>query len=403
MAEVLRKCKSLVFGTVLWKGDRRRSTSDTIPEEDVKLYRRARRVTFADIEELHNKYGASMNPDEGGITNIGYINRNCAEHLSLQNLDKIGDPDLPEEPAESIVGHVTVHQANGVEKRHARKCDPLKVSFGKRGKDVGEFQDATDITYISRDQILVTDIINSRIQMCTHSGETLVVYGGEDIKEPWSACLTREGHIAITSRRRKCVILMSKKGDILWSFGVGFFQCPCGVCTDADGNFIVTDSLSDRVSVHSNAGQFLHYLGNHKIKEQQFSKPRYVCVSPCGEIIVSDSGHHRIKLFDHHGHFIRSVGKFGKNDGELKTPYGICTDSVGHILVADHYNNRVSMFTRKGAFVCHVVEESHGVKHPKGLALSADLNLFVSSGSLKACEIKVYKLKCSDPTFIVHV
>lgn len=339
----------------------------------------------------------------GGITNIGYINRNCAEHLSLQNLNEIDDPEVPEEPAESVLCHVNVYQPNGVQKRHARSCDPFEVSFGKRGKDVGEFQDATGITYVSRDQILVTDMINSRIQMCTRSGETCAVYGGEDMAEPWTSCLTNDGCIAFTSRRRKCVILMSKVGDILWSFGAGFFQCPCGVCTDADGNFIVTDVFSNRVSVHDSNGQFLNYLGNPKIKEQQFSKPRYVCVSARGDIIVSDSGHHRIKLFDRKGHFIRAIGKFGRNDAELKTPYGVCTDSLGHILVADHYNNRVSMFTREGAFICHVIDESHGVKHPKGLALSPDLNLYVSSGSLKACEIKVYKLKCSDPTIIVHV
>ncbi|XP_045199131.1 tripartite motif-containing protein 2-like isoform X2 [Mercenaria mercenaria] len=385
--------------------ERRRSTSETNDEweEEAKLYRRERRVTFADIEELHTKFAKSTRSSaEVGLTNVGYIHRNCAEHLDVQT-----DPvfsHIPEEPAESVIGHVTVlRTSDGAQKRHARNCDPHEVTFGKRGKNVGEFQDATGITYISRDQVLVTDMVNNRMQLCNRTGETSVVYSGEDISEPWSACLTTDGYIAFTSRRRKCVVVMSREGDILWSFGAGFFECPCGVCVDTDGNFVVTDAFTNCVSIHNKTGQFLKYIGNPKIADQQFSKPRYVCVSPRGEIIVSDSGHHRIKLFDKGGHFVRSIGKFGKKDGELKTPYGVCTDSLGHILVADHYNNRISMFTREGAFVCHVIEESLSVKHPKGIALSPHLNLYVSSGDLKACEIKIYKLKCSDPTVIVDV
>lgn len=339
---------------------------------------------------------------KGSVTNVGYIHRNCAKHITVKR--KADDFQVQEPPPESVISHVAVlHTQDGAQKRHAGDCNPLELTFGKRGKDVGEFQDATGITYISRDQILITDMINNRLQMCNTSGETSIVYSGDDISEPWVACMTKDGNIAFTSRRRKCVVVMSREGDILWSFGANFFECPCGVCIDEDGNFIVTDVLSNRVSVHDSSGKYLKYIGNPRIEEQQFSKPRYVCSSPRGELIVSDSGHHRIKLFDRDGHFIRAIGKFGKRDGELKTPYGICTDSFGHILVSDHYNNRVSMFTREGAFVCHVIGERCDVKHPKGIALSPDLNLFVTSGNLKASEIKVYKLRCSDPTVIVHV
>ncbi|XP_060584329.1 tripartite motif-containing protein 2-like [Ruditapes philippinarum] len=410
MTGVLKKCKSLVFGPGLFKNDddRRRTTSENCSDkellEEIPEYNKTRRVTFADIGELHTKFApkSTWSLNGGGVTNVGYIHRNCAEHIPLKNEQDILQES--ESPAESVMCHVSVLQTpDGTGKLESRNCDPLELTFGKRGKDIGEFQDATGIIYISRDQILVTDMVNNRLQMCNISGETSTVYSGDDISEPWDACTTNNGHIAFTSRRRKCVVIMSKEGDILWSFGANFFDCPCGICIDADGNFIVTDVCLNRVSIHDNAGQFLKYLGNPKIAEQQFSKPRYVCSSSCNDLIVSDSGNHRIKLFDKNGHFIRSIGKFGKGDGELKTPYGICNDSFGHILVADHYNNRVSMFTREGAFVCHVIEERYCVKHPKGLALSPDLNLFVTSGNLKACEIKVYKLKCSDPTVIVHV
>lgn len=300
-------------------------------------------------------------------------------------------------------GHVSVVQeTNGSIKLSTVKREPNEVTFGKKGKEIGEFQDATSITCLSRDTVLITDMINGRIHCCKRDGTTVAVYGGEEVCEPWSTCV-KDKDIVMTSRRRRVVKIISKEGDVLWSFGAGFFQSPCGVCVDSDGNFIVTDTAAHNVSIHDSKGKFIKYLGNPEIKEQQFSSPRYVCVSPRGDIIVSDSGNHCIKVFDKSGEFIRSIGRFGKNYGELKSPYGVCTDNYGHILVADHYNNRISMFTPDGAFVCHVLESCHGIVHPKGLALSSNLNLYVSVGHLKACIIKVFKLQCQDPTSIIMV
>ena len=277
------------------------------------------------------------------------------------------------------------------------------TTIGKKGKNVGEFEDATHITYLSHGQIIVTDMINNRLQRINKYGETVTVYSGENILEPLSTCLTSEGNIALTSRRRKCVLIISITGELLWSFGSGFFQAPSGVCLDKNGRFIVTDIRSDRVSLHSPDGQFVSYIGNPQIEEQRFYRPRYVCVAPRGEIVVSDSGNHAIKVFDCKGNFIRSIGKFGKGDGSFKTPYGVCTDKFGHIIVADHYNNRISLYTTDGHFLCHVVESEDGIVHPQGLALSPDLNLFVSHGHLKASEIKLFKLRCIDPSEMVYV
>lgn len=339
--------------------------------------------------------------EKGSITNIGYINRNCAEYIN--HLDITAD-ESSELALDNMIVHVSIEEeTHGSLGRSVVKFEPYDVTFGKKGKEIGEFQDVTCITCLSVDTVLTTDMINGRMQCCKRDGTTLAVYGGEEVCEPWSACIKDNELIVMTSRRRRVVKVISKEGDVLWSFGAGFFQLPCGVCIDDDGHFIVTDAMSHHVSIHDSKGKFVRYLGDTENNEQQFSSPRYVCVSPRGEIIVSDSGNHCIKVFDKNGQFIRSFGRFGKNYGELKSPYGVCTDKYGHILVSDHYNNRISMFTPDGEFVCHVLEECHGIVHPKGLALSSNLNLYVSVGHLKACYIKVFKLFCQDPTSIVMV
>ena len=338
--------------------------------------------------------------ERGSITNIGYIHRNCVEYIN--DIDITADENIDSTlPDDNMFG--VVDETHDDVKRSTVQRDTNEVTFGKRGKEIGEYQDATGITCISRDNVLVTDMINGRIQCCKRDGTTLAVYGGDEISEPWSTCVTEKELIVMTSRRRRVVKIVSKDGDVLWSFGAGFFQSPCGVCVDNDGNFIVTDSLSHNVSMHDRHGKFLRYLGDTNVEEQQFRSPRYVCTSPRGHIIVSDSGHHCLKVFDKNGDYLRTIGRFGKNYGELKSPYGVCTDSFGHILVADHYNNRISMFTPDGAFVCHVLDKCHGIIHPKGLSLSPGLSLYVTVGHLKACSVKVFQLQCQDATSIVTV
>ncbi|KAH3725365.1 hypothetical protein DPMN_051198 [Dreissena polymorpha] len=153
--------------------------------------------------------------------------------------------------------------------------------------------------------------------------------------------------------------------------------------------------------MHNCNGQFIKNIAKSKMKEQLFDSPRYVCVSPKGNIYVSESGNHCVKILDVNGIYIRLIGKLGERDGDLK--YGVCSDPLGHVIVADHYNRRVSMFTHDGWFMCHVVDGSIGVVLPKGLALSPDLNLCVSSGRQKACEIKVFKLRNHSPTTVTCV
>ncbi|KAH3852147.1 hypothetical protein DPMN_094646 [Dreissena polymorpha] len=391
--------------------DCRRTTSEDGRSQTCHTIQRERRVTFADIDELHNRFGIPLPMRDVGtpeckeekriqLTTVSYINRNCAK-LKKPAETVRDDKSMTDG---SVIGNVNVVGAyGGAVKRHITKDYLHEVTFGKKGSEVGEFQDATCITYVTSGHVLVTDMINATIQICTRDGDTSVLYKSEEICEPWATCLTQNGDIALTSRRRRLVLIMSIDGDIKWSFGEGFFQSPSGVCVDNAGHFIITDEVANRVTMHDCNGQFIKCIGNSNNKGQQFNSPRYVCISPKGNIYVSDSGNHCVKIFDDNGTYIRSIGKFGKRDGELKSPYGVCSDTLGRVIVADHYNSRVSMFTPDGAFVCHVVDGSVGVVHPKGLTLSPDMYLYVSSGHLKACEIKVFKLRHQSPNIVTCV
>ena len=281
---------------------------------------------------------------------------------------------------------------------HTKRVTEITVEkFGQKGTAVGQFGDAKDVTYVSYGRTLVTDLVNSRVQMCSNSGRTLMVYKGKEIAEPWATALTKDGHIAVTSCRNKCVQIINEAGDILDVFGDGIFERPAGIAIDKKGRYIVTDIVTNRVSIHNQKGEFLNYLGNASNTLESFNSPRYVCCSENGDVIVSDSGSHCFKIFDARGKLFKTVGSFGKGKNQFKYPLGICTSSQGDIFVADHYNSRVSMFDCEGVFINHLMTSSKGLKHPQGIAISPELNLYVTHGYSKAIEILTLQLQTTEP------
>lgn len=361
-----------------------------------------RRVTFATITGLmHNKMDSVQeeepekedsedkgNNDVKEVDTADDITKNVGERIALFETEtRLFGPDMVDESQ----GHDNYSFQN--DNAVIIKSEDIDMQkFGEKGRKFGQFDDAKHVTYVSRGRTLITDLTNNRVQLINKTGRALMLYGGDEVAEPWASVLTRDGRIAVTSCRKKCVQLLNEDGDILLTFGKGFFQRPAGIAVDREGRFLVTDAVANRVSIHSSTGEFIEYLGKRDGQDNQFSSPRYICCSAAGDVIVSDTGNHCIKIFDKNGTFIKSFGKFGSDVKSFKFPYGVCTSKYGDIFVADHYNSRVSLYNRQGVFIRHIVTPVHGLVHPQGIALSPDFTLFITHGRLKASEILTVKL-----------
>ncbi|XP_046579093.1 tripartite motif-containing protein 2-like [Haliotis rubra] len=269
-----------------------------------------------------------------------------------------------------------------------------RVKFCQTGSQSGQLHHATDVGVMGNGDLVVTDMICSKLKVFTSSGVVGCVYAADDVSEPWGATDIGSEKIAVTSRKSQSVVIVCKTwGNVLKRFGNGFFKSPCGITNVGDSTVIVTDDVANRVSIHDvNGGKVVAYIGEHL----QFKNPRYVAVSANGNIIVSDSGNHSIKVFDRNRNFVRSFGKYGRSDGCFRFPHGVCTDSHNNILVADQYNSRVSVFDELGRFSCHIVTSLHGVQHPQGVALTSDLRLCVTVGDMKPNRLLIFQLDRID-------
>lgn len=265
--------------------------------------------------------------------------------------------------------------------------------FGKKGRGIGYLGDASDIKYVGNNVVLVTDMSNNRLQTFDVAGKVLNVCEMEKDSCPTCAIMTLNNQVAVTSRLQKCVLVLSKQGDVVKTVGQGNYQWPFGIAQDSQScRIAVTDQLNHSVNLLDENFNLILQIKNKENMSQILSKPRHVTFSDKGHIIVSDSGNHSVKVFDQNGSMVTSFGTFGRGVSELRAPYGVCVDQFGDILVADHYNDRVSCFDIRGHWQHDLICFYHGLRRPQGITLTSKNKLCVTHGGLKATEIAIYDL-----------
>ena len=133
-------------------------------------------------------------------------------------------------------------------------------SFGREGRDHGQFSYPQDVAFDSAGNIYVADGGNHSIQVLTADGQFLRKFG--------------------------------KKGK-----GNGELNRPTGICIDSDNVVYVTEHNNHRVSVFSCEGKHLKSFGTQGSGRGQFHYPYGITVDSTGLVYVSDSGNNRLQLF----------------------------------------------------------------------------------------------------------
>ncbi len=156
------------------------------------------------------------------------------------------------------------------------------------------------------------------------------------------------------------ILLFSKDGTLIRSFGAGLIVWPHGMHVDSDGNVWVADARGEggrghQVHKFSPEGELLMSLGKAGVAgggPDAFNQPSDVLVAPDGSIFVAD-GHgagdsNRIVKLAADGTFIKEWGETGQADGQFRDPHALAMDSQGRLFVGDRKNNRLQIFTQDG-------------------------------------------------------
>ena len=231
------------------------------------------------------------------------------------------------------------------------------LSFGEEGSGDGMFHCPLGMAVSDKDEILVADCFNHRVQVFDSNGTFLRSFGhkGENAGEfnlPFAIATDKDRNIFVADMCNNRVQIFSGEGSHLGSFGGqgsldSQLSNPWGLSLDSTGNVIVADTGNKLIKIFTPDGRFVKKIGG----QGSFSNPAH-CVQ-CGEyFIVSDRGEHCIKVFNREGHFQYKLGKkAGKGDGEFSCPGYLLLNDSQHLFVCDEGNHRVQVFELNGKFI----------------------------------------------------
>ena len=259
-----------------------------------------------------------------------------------------------------------------------RQFKPV-LSFGQ-GSAFGMLSKPWGVAVNERNEIVVTETFNHRIQVFSSDGTYLRSFGKEGDKQGefnWPAGIAfdiENKSILVVESGNHRVQLFSEQGDYLNQFGgKGNLDHqlinPLGLSVNCDGNIIVADSHNKLVKIFSQSGQLLQKL----VGDSSFTLPIH-CVQYDKYLIVSDTSEHCIKVFSRDGDFLYRFGKKGEGDGEFNKPCCLSVSKEGHLVVCDGLNHRVQVFELSGKFIAKFGTKGSGIGEFNGPVSTAVLS-----------------------------
>jgi len=160
--------------------------------------------------------------------------------------------------------------------------------------------------------------------------------------------------VLILCRGEHPIIVFTREGEFIESWGEGTFSNAHGAYIDGEDNFYCVDSADHTVRKYAKDGELVLTLGEKNRPAppgKPFNKPTDLAQASNGDLYVTDGyGNSSVHRFTAEGELIQSWGGPGIGPGQFNLPHGVWVDEK-KVYVADRQNNRVQIFTLDGAYV----------------------------------------------------
>ena len=136
-------------------------------------------------------------------------------------------------------------------------------SFGKKGREKGEFGNPMNVTVDNKERIVVTEWGNGRIQVVSKEGESIFTFGdkGPEKLDGPTCCILNKNMFLVSDGGNNCIKAFDQSGTLLYKFGEqgyqdGKFKAPYGLLVDSSNNLLVCDLGNNLVQQFSLDGRF---------------------------------------------------------------------------------------------------------------------------------------------------
>ena len=178
-------------------------------------------------------------------------------------------------------------------------------AVGTEGSGPLQFNNVEDIAInTSKNKLYVVDNKNHRIQVLNSDltfSNTFGKYGknkGEFVY-PWAIACDSTGNVYVADSENNRIQVFTCKGKFLRMFGShgegdGELDYPIGIALDVQDKVYVSEGNNHRISVFTSEGQFVTSFGSEGGRRGEFENPRGLAVDSNGVVYVCD---HRLQLF----------------------------------------------------------------------------------------------------------
>ena len=249
--------------------------------------------------------------------------------------------------------------------------------------------------------IYVTETFGSRVSVFSETGDFLNTFSHQGMNGPWGIALHR-GNIYMTAWISDSVFHFKMEQQIRHVATVGSgegssdeqLNSPQGLTVSTDGDVFVADCNNHRIKILDQSLRFKRHVTNQSMKNPLDVKltrdEMYVLCksSPC------------VLVLSHAGEMTRSLVTRG--DGmQVSNALFFCLDAEQNLLISDFIAEDVKIFSKDGTYLHTVGQEGHErgmLYHPKGIALTKDLNLVIVSNNNNFC----YKYFLMNNCLFIH-
>jgi len=207
--------------------------------------------------------------------------------------------------------------------------------------------------------------------------------------------------VYILNRSDHPIMVLDREGNLLNSWGEGFFNRAHGSCLGPDGSLYCTDDRNHIVAKFTPEGKLLMTLGTKgqasdtgyfrtfdfweslaRIQRgaPPFNRPTGVALNSSGEIYIADGyGNAKIHKFTPDGKLLFSWGEPGGAPGQFRLPHNIWIDKQERIWISDRENSRIQIFNSRGEFITEWTD----VIRPTDIFIDDEETVYVSELCLR--------------------
>ena len=218
-------------------------------------------------------------------------------------------------------------------------------SEGTLFRKIDQLNQPLDVVFVNDEDILVSDHGDNRIcQYNTRTGLFIKEFGKGKLKNPFGLSMDDKEQIIVSDYYNNRIQVLAKNGGNIFTFGdIGPEKLlhPLS-CVSHKNRFFVSDSGHSCIKVFDQAGQFLYKFGSEGTKNGQFVIPSGLHIDRHDCLLVCDQGSGRFQKFSLEGRFIGKCTTPG-----LENLNGVAEMPDGRILVTSTRSKKVYIMITK--------------------------------------------------------